>query len=90
MAQVGYNRSLVHGYFANMGGFVLQSKGRHPFPLNAETLRILVQQGVLEMPETTMSEIKDRSKASYFTRALLVLQIAWMVSQCTGRRVRDL
>jgi len=82
--------TLKHGYFANMGGFVLQTRGRNPFPLNSETLEILVKEGLVEVPRITAAEIQDKSKTDSFARIFAVLQVSWMVTQCIGRRTQGL
>ncbi|KAE8444560.1 hypothetical protein EG329_014484 [Mollisiaceae sp. DMI_Dod_QoI] len=68
-----------------MGGFVVETVGREPFPLNSEALELLVTEGLLEVPSITTSDIADRSKTNSFTRIFSVLQVSWMVAQCIGR-----
>lgn len=82
--------TLKHGYFANMGGFVLQSRGRNPFPLNSEGLELLVKGGLLDLPDITVSDIEDRSKTNSFARVFSILQVSWMVAQCIGRKYAGL
>ncbi|KAJ5807063.1 hypothetical protein N7474_010655 [Penicillium riverlandense] len=68
-----------------MGGFVLESPELHDFPLNSESLRILVTDGSLEIPDMEETVIKDRSKVDAFARAFAVLQGFWTIVQCLAR-----
>ncbi|KAJ9661124.1 hypothetical protein H2201_006675 [Coniosporium apollinis] len=85
MTQLGGQWTMVHGYFANMGGFVLESPGRDPLPLSAAALEVLVEEGLIDVPDITEGEIKDRSKIDIFARLFTVLQVSWMVVQCIAR-----
>ncbi|KAJ5663840.1 hypothetical protein N7507_004571 [Penicillium longicatenatum] len=81
----GHNWTTTHGFFANMGGFVLRTPDLHDFPLNAESLRLLVTEGPVTIPETKKEDIKDRSKTDIFARSFAVLQGLWTVVQCIAR-----
>ena len=70
---------MVHGYFTNMGGFVLKSPGREPFPLLGEALEVPVKKHSIDVPDITEDEIKDRSKTDRFAPFFAVLQVSWMV-----------
>ncbi|KAF4456308.1 hypothetical protein F53441_1553 [Fusarium austroafricanum] len=63
--QAGYTQwTILHGFFADMGGFVLTAEGlERPIPLNAEQLFYLVNKKYVECPEITAQELKDRNKS---------------------------
>ncbi|KAJ5628279.1 SE-domain-containing protein [Penicillium lividum] len=80
----------THGFFANMGGFVLRTPGLQDFPLNAESLRVVVADGPIQIPDVEKEDIKDRSKSDVFARSFAVLQGCWTVVQCIARYREDL
>ena len=82
--------TLRHCFYANMGGFVLQPRDSVPFPIHGLHLVWLLKEKYLELPEITAEEIKDKSKASSFTKSLVCLQIGWFVLQCFGRLAQRL
>ncbi|KAJ5986911.1 hypothetical protein N7451_011276 [Penicillium sp. IBT 35674x] len=86
----GHNWTTTHAFFANMGGFVLRTPDLHDFPLNAESLRVVVTEGPVTIPETKKEDITDRSKTDKFARSFAVLQGLWTVIQCIARYREDL
>ena len=72
-------------FFADMGGFILQTSDWAPFPINAKQLHYLVIHGYLPYPEITKDEIKDRSKIDAVLRAITVLQTLWFVMNSLAR-----
>ena len=55
---LGYTSwTLKHGFFADMGGFVLESKDFQPFPVNSKQLAYLVANGYTSLPD-----IQDKGK----------------------------
>lgn len=80
-------------FFADMGGFIIQGKGKEEdirFPLNAKQLHWLVVQGYLEYPSTNDDEIWDKSKQDRLSRAISVFQAAYLIVACIGRAVQQL
>ena len=59
---------MTHAFFADMGGFVLQTPGWKPFPLDAEQLYYMVSQGYLAYPEIDKAAIDDKDKADGVAR----------------------
>lgn len=82
--------SLVHGFFVNMGGFVLHANGPQPLPLRGETLLELVALGLIDIPTVTRDEILDRSKADDFAKVFTAFQVTWMVTKILARLVARL
>jgi hypothetical protein len=54
--------TLTHSFFADIGGYVLESQNLELFSLNGGMLEFLVQDGLIELLDTTKEEIKDRTK----------------------------
>lgn len=78
--------TLTHSFFTNMGGYVLDSSGLEPIPLNGQMLELLVQEGVIDLPDTTKEEINDRSKTDVFARSFAGIQSIWVFAQAISRR----
>ena len=87
----GYNQWTVrHGFYANMGGFILQPRDSKPFPVNSKQLHYLVTRGYTPFPAITEQEIWDKSKQDRFQKALTLFQTGWFVLQCLGRAIQHL
>ena len=82
--------TLTHSFFTNMGGYVLDSSGLKPIPLNGQMLELLVQEGVIDLPDTTKEEINDRSKTDVFARSFAVIQSIWVFAQAISRSLEHL
>ena len=82
--------TMRHGFYANMGGFVLQPRASKPFPVNAKQLHYLVTRGYMNFPTTTSKEIWDKSKQDGFQKAFTMLQTGWFVVQVLGRAIQHL
>ncbi|KAJ5619662.1 hypothetical protein N7510_003646 [Penicillium lagena] len=80
----------THGFFANMGGYVLVSDDRDPLPLIGETLQVLIDNDIVEVPDTELDAIKDRSKTDTFARVFALLQLIWTVIKSIARYEEDL
>lgn len=88
----GYDQwTLRHGFYANMGGFILQPRDSQPFPVNAKQIKYLVTRGYIsEWPIITEKEVWDKSKQDGFQKTLTLLQTGWFVLQCLGRAIQRL
>ena len=82
--------TMYHGFFANMGGFVLQPPDIRPFPINSKQLLYLVKHDYTSVPEITQSEISNKGKQDGFQKFLTLLQLFWFVLQCVGRAIQHL
>ncbi|KDR72565.1 hypothetical protein GALMADRAFT_126164 [Galerina marginata CBS 339.88] len=80
----------THGYFIQMGGFMLYHRGQPQEILSPEKLKELYQDGKIEFPTITETEIQDRSKADPIAKALVLGQTTWFIAQCITRRIQGL
>ncbi|OIW26586.1 hypothetical protein CONLIGDRAFT_706922 [Coniochaeta ligniaria NRRL 30616] len=76
-----------HGFFADMGGFVLHPPDFVPFPVTVRQLHYLVKHGHLDFSDVllTDSEIEDKNKFDTLTRLITVLQLFWFVIDVLAR-----
>ncbi|KAK3939976.1 hypothetical protein QBC46DRAFT_354517 [Diplogelasinospora grovesii] len=81
---------LEHSFYANSGGFVLQTPDTEPFPINGASLYYLVSKGYIALPSITREEIWDKSKADVFAKGLAILQGTWIIIQSIARAVQKL
>ncbi|KDR70357.1 hypothetical protein GALMADRAFT_1350213 [Galerina marginata CBS 339.88] len=85
-----YGWTTSHGYFIQMGGFMLYDNDKPTGVLTPDELDRLRQEVKVAMPRTTEEEIQDRSKSDGLSKALVVIQTTWFISQCVARRVQGL
>jgi hypothetical protein len=65
----GYSSwTITHAFFADMGGFILQTPGWKPFPLDAKQLHYMVSKGYLKYPQIDKEAIDDKDKADGVAR----------------------
>ncbi|KAK3290265.1 uncharacterized protein B0H64DRAFT_413024 [Chaetomium fimeti] len=90
LSRVAHGRkwTLVHGFFADMGGFTLVSPDYPPFPVNAEQLHYLVKHGHVDFPSITKPEIKALSKTDSLSKVIVLWQVLWF-SASELQRVRQ-
>ncbi|KAK0636684.1 hypothetical protein B0T17DRAFT_482684 [Bombardia bombarda] len=77
--------TMEHGFFADMGGFVLMPSDTPKFPINSKQLNYLVSKGYVSIPEVSQRDITDRTKADYFAKFVTVFQTTWFLMQVVGR-----
>lgn len=82
--------TMRHAFFAEMGGFVLQSPGFPPFPVNCQQLLYLIEKGYVAFPEVDTEIIWDKNKADGFARAVTLVQIVWFSVQVISRAIQHL
>ncbi|KDR74669.1 hypothetical protein GALMADRAFT_42196, partial [Galerina marginata CBS 339.88] len=80
----------THGYFIQMGGFVLYDGGHEAGVLVPQALWELLDKKEVIMPKISESEIQDRSKGDGFSKGFVVVQITWFILQCIQRKVQHL
>ena len=84
--ELGYPQwTMRHAFFADMGGFMIQSPDFPPFPVDSEQLAYLVKKKYLQYPAIDEETIGDRNKADRFARLVTSVQIAWFFIQSVMR-----
>ncbi|KAH8643553.1 hypothetical protein IG631_01016 [Alternaria alternata] len=84
--RLGYkNWTIRHGFFADMGGILLQPKESSPFVVNGRQLAYLVEKEYIKCPDITAEEIWDKSKADTLAKLITLVQASWLVIQLLGR-----
>jgi hypothetical protein len=79
--------TLTHGFFVQMGGFMLYHKGKPVKVLTFDRLLRCVENGVVD-PETLHipeEDITDKSKGDGFSKSIVIGQMSWFTMQCVGR-----
>ncbi|QIX01425.1 hypothetical protein AMS68_006942 [Peltaster fructicola] len=81
--------TVSHGFFADMGGFILHQADddQPPYPVNSRQLAYLVEKGYIACPSITTLEIWDRSKADTMAKLLTMAQASWMLVTLIGRGI---
>lgn len=82
--------TMRHGFFADMGGFLLVPPDSTPFPITAKQIHWLVTHGYLRFPEVTSAEMADKSKQDTVAKVVTCFQIGYLVLQCVGRAAQRL
>ena len=82
--------TIHHGFYATMGGFVLQPRDSKPFPVDYKQLHYLVSRGYVPFPDITETKIRNMGKQDTFQKILTLLQLAWFIVQCIARAFQHL
>ncbi|KAK3356655.1 hypothetical protein B0T25DRAFT_537133 [Lasiosphaeria hispida] len=80
----------VHAFYANAGGFVLETPGFPRFPINATSIHYLCSKNRIKPPTITEESIWDRSKADFFAKAFAFVQAGWILLQISARAAQHL
>ena len=87
----GYKQwTLRQGFFADMGGFILNTPDTKPFPLNAKQLHWLVVHKFIDVPTISKAEISDKSKQDKLAKIITTFQIGFLILQTLGRVAQNL
>ncbi|KAL9619953.1 MAG: hypothetical protein Q9160_005510 [Pyrenula sp. 1 TL-2023] len=91
MQNLGHTHwTMVHGFYADSGGYWLNFRDFPRFPATAKQIHYLVHHQYLKMPQTTEEDIKDKSKADIIAKTIACLQTLWFVLQCIARSASSL
>ncbi|KAJ4292342.1 Squalene epoxidase [Kalmusia sp. IMI 367209] len=82
--------TIVHAFYANAGGFMLETRNFPPFPVNATSLFYLVSHGRLRIPDISEKNIWDRSKADLFAKYVAFIQTGWLLCTTIARAIQKL
>lgn len=86
--------TLVHAFYAVMGGFAMDSSSaseaflpdsRSRAALTAEGLRFLLEHEPDLLPDITKAQIQDKSKADGLKKFLICVQASWFCASCITR-----
>ncbi|KAF8956773.1 hypothetical protein BDZ97DRAFT_1925145 [Flammula alnicola] len=80
----------THGYFLQMGGFMLYRNDVMQGVLSPESLEGLTREGKIKVPAIMEEEIQDRSKGDAISKMLVIVQTMWFVAQCITRPAQGL
>ena len=88
---LGYpNWTITHSFFANSGGFVLNSWDEGCFPLDAAQIHYLLENGYIKLPTTHRRDILDKNKADAVVRVITSIQIVYFLLNAVGRAFQNL
>ncbi|KAL8846228.1 MAG: hypothetical protein Q9221_008673 [Calogaya cf. arnoldii] len=81
--------NLLYGYFALMGGFVIDVSHLHNsfsrLTISPKGIAFLAKHGeFVAIPDST---IRDKSKADTLAKGLVLIQVSWMLLQTISRRI---
>lgn len=77
--------TLAHGFFAQMGGFMMYHEGKPVQVLTFDRLISAIDRGEIDVPHIPEEEIIDKSKGDGLSKLVVVVQTTWFVGQCLGR-----
>lgn len=86
--------TLDHGFFAMMGGYVISVEENNSWILDDGPT--VTPRGVLELaslgllPEIDIDTIRGRSQTDRLAKAVVIIQVSWMLIQIMGRTVSNL
>ncbi|KAF2244895.1 hypothetical protein BU26DRAFT_491017 [Trematosphaeria pertusa] len=98
-SESGFEWTITHGFYADMGGFVLKAHTTvqdqatpTPVVLNLRSLQYACgeMRMIERLPRITEDEIKDKSKGDFFVKCLTGMQLAWFVIQVITRASKGL
>ena len=81
---------MKEAFFADMGGFLLQSDEERDFPLDAKQLHYLVSKGYLPIPDLDRREVEERNKVDILLRIITLCQVLWFLINVIGRWAQHL
>ncbi|KEY74438.1 hypothetical protein S7711_04476 [Stachybotrys chartarum IBT 7711] len=84
------NWTMSHVFYANAGGYLLETTDTDRFPVNASSIHYLVSRGFVELPSTPHEEIQDKSNSDALGKGLTLLQCVWFVMQSVARAIEHL
>ncbi|KAF8242570.1 hypothetical protein K440DRAFT_565110 [Wilcoxina mikolae CBS 423.85] len=89
--------TIRHGFFADMGGFLLvpapnspNTIENRPFPITSKHLLWLVKKGYTDFPEVTVEDLDDKSKQDTIAKVITSIQVGYLILQSIGRAIQRL
>ncbi|KAJ7183890.1 hypothetical protein C8R46DRAFT_520617 [Mycena filopes] len=96
---VGDDWTLVHGFYAVMGGYVFDfgddvepflPAGLTRLSLTTDGVRFVLEHAPELIPRVSEEDINDKSKADGLAKMLVAIQAAWFCLQCIARGAQHL
>ena len=75
----------THGFFLQMGGFMLHETGKEPRVIGWKKLLEHHKAGRIDLSIITEARIQDHSKADGLAKGLALIQTFWFITQCIAR-----
>ncbi|KAK3316956.1 hypothetical protein B0H66DRAFT_308132 [Apodospora peruviana] len=89
--RLGYSKwTIRHGFFADMGGIMVEPVDTLPFAVDSQQLAYLVENKYLRMPDIPLEELKSLNKADGLSRIVTLAQMAWFCMSCAARGAQGL
>lgn len=99
-----YPFTIVHGFYASMGGFVFDfldesgephgpsflPSGQTRMSISSAGVQFLLRHDPDLIPDISEGSITDRSKSSGLSKAILVAQLIWFCANCISRLAQHL
>lgn len=82
--------TMVHGFLAESGGFMLHSPDMPPFPVNSRAIHYLVDKKYIDAPSATKEDIEDHSKSDRFAKVVAIVQGTYMIAQTITRAIQHM
>ncbi|KAI1128453.1 hypothetical protein F5Y10DRAFT_291995 [Nemania abortiva] len=79
--------TLQQAFFADMGGFLLQTRDWVAFPIDSEQLLWLIKSNYIQEPPIDPSLIKDKNKIDGLARLIMAVQTTWFLINFLARLV---
>jgi len=84
-ARQDFKWTRTHGFFLQMGGFMIYDKEQQKRVLTLPILARYYSQGRIDLSGVTGASINDHSKADGFAKGMALLQTLWFIVQCVAR-----
>ena len=84
------NWTLRHAFYADMGGFHLQTENWPSFPIDTKQMHYLITRGYIDYPELQDIDIRDKDKVDGMLRLITLAQTLWFIVNMIFRAVQRL
>lgn len=85
ISEKGYQWSMTHSFFAEMGGFVYRDKRGNLRKIKSLEFLDLCEANRIANPLITVKEIRDRSKSDALSKTIFAVQLVWFALQVVVR-----
>ncbi|KAF8969323.1 hypothetical protein BDZ97DRAFT_1653715 [Flammula alnicola] len=85
IAKAARSWTMAHGFFVQMGGYMLCKDGRPVRTLDYKSLKNLIMDKAIDISTITEVDIKNRSNGDFISKGIVVLQTTWFIIQCIAR-----